>query len=171
MSETPDKWKPTHEQEAFKNAFGRAIILVGSNRRMAELLGISEGQVSRWKHLHHNEHVPAGLHSKVDAAAGYPCMLETSAALCGYSIRREDVTSCDLSLIQLAGLVAEDSGRAVRTVLDAKSDMIITGREMNLIEAEAKTAVSNINRMVEAARAKHESGQIGTVVRMTGEAR
>ncbi|SHI79241.1 hypothetical protein SAMN02745911_1180 [Aureimonas altamirensis DSM 21988] len=170
MSDTPDRWKPTLEQEAFKNAFGRAIALAGSNRRMADLLGVSESLVSRWKHLHHNEHVPASLHSKIDQIAGYPCMLETAAGLSGYSIRRDDVSADAISVMEALGVFSEDSGRIVRVVIQAKADGEICIRDLNLIEAEGKTVVANVTRMLEAVRAKYEAGQ-GAVTRMTGAAR
>jgi hypothetical protein len=171
MSLVKDDKPLTHEQEAFKNAFGRAIDRVGSSRRMAEMIGVSDGQVSRWKHAHYDEHVPAALHSKIDAAAGYPCMLETSASLAGFSIRRDDVSPDTMTLCEAIGVVAEDSGRAVRVALEANRDQHICQRDMNLIEAEGKTVIANTTRMIEAARAKFEAGQGASVHRLVGGAR
>ncbi len=158
----------THEQVAFKNAFGRAIERVGSARRMAELIGYSDGQVSRWKRHEYDEHVPAALHSKIDAAAGYPCMLETAALLAGYSIRRDEVEPSAESLFTIVGSMAEQSGRAVVLTAQAKADGQICLRELNMIEAEGKTIIENTTRWMEAARANHEAGQGTRVVRMTG---
>lgn len=168
MSEANTKFVPTHEQGAFKNAFERAIGLVGSARRMAEVLGVSEGQVSRWKHHHYDEHVPAALHGKIDAAAGHPCMLETQASLSGFSIRRDDVSNAALTLLATLGDFAETSGSLVRTVAIAKADDHICLRDLNLIEAEGNTCIVNVKRIMESARAKHEQDASAGPVRLVG---
>lgn len=171
MSQITDEKPLSAEQEAHKAAFGRAVRMAGGGSRMAAALGVEPSTVSRWERMNYAD-CPAGhLYTKIDAAAGYPCMLEAIAVLAGYSIRRDEVERTEVSALTLLGAFAEDSGRILRVGIEAHADGHICLRDLNLVEAEGKTGVANINRLVEATRAKYEQDQRVTPLRMTGAAR
>jgi hypothetical protein len=139
---------------ALKAAFDRACKMAGGGVRMAAALGVSEPTITRWKRDNHPDAIPAELFCKIDAAAGYPCMLEAIAAMAGYLIRRDEIQHADMPLCSLAGQAAVDAGKFVFAVTTADADDVITRRELACIEAEGRSAVADITRGMEAARGK-----------------
>ena len=146
--------RPSHELLVFKAAFSRAVDMIGGVSRTAEKLGLSAGHVTRMRSETYPDTIPGNLFPMIDAAAGYPVMLEAYADLAGYTIRKDEVTRSEMPICIMAGNVAAASGRALQAVLEADADQVITPREFSCIEAEWNTAKADGNRMVEAARAK-----------------
>ena len=149
----------TVEQKAHKAAFGRAVKMSGGGKQMSAALGVDTSTVSRWERMNYNDCPPGHLYSKIDAAAGYPCMTECVAMLGGYSIRRDEVDTEGATVLGSLSAFAQSSGGFASTVLEAKSDNHICLRDLNLIEAEGNTVIMNVTRTMEAARAKYESVQ------------
>lgn len=144
----------SHELLTFKKAFSRAVDMIGGVERSAEALGVSAGQITRWRRENYPDTIPGNLFPKIDASAGYPVMLEAYGDLAGYTIRRDNVTESDMPVCALVGNFASDSGKLVQTVLQAEADQKIVPREFHCIEAEGRTAIANITRIIEASRAK-----------------
>ncbi|MEF2073519.1 hypothetical protein [Consotaella aegiceratis] len=149
----------SHELKVIKRAFHRAIPMIGTVADVAVLLASTDGQVSKWRSDQYGDRLPAELFPKIDAAAGYPVMLEALATLCGYTLQRDEVSHPDMPICSLVGSVAAASGKALQTVLVADADDQITPREFNCIEAEGRTVIADVNRLIEAARAKSEAGR------------
>ncbi|MEC5289418.1 MULTISPECIES: hypothetical protein [unclassified Aurantimonas] len=150
----------SHELLTFKKAFSRAVDMIGGVERAAEALGVSPGQITRWRRDNYPDTIPGNLFPRVDAFAGYPVMLEAYGDLAGYTIRKDDVTDAEMPICVLAGNVAADTGHLLRTVLTADADTVITPREFNCIEAEGRTVIVNVTRTIDAARAKCEGTSV-----------
>lgn len=171
MSRISDQKPLTADQESHKAAFGRAVRMAGGGSRMAASLGVEPGTVTRWERMNYNDCPPGHLYNRIDAAAGYPCMLECIAVLAGYSVRRDDVEKVEANVLSSLSDFAQSSGGFAAAVLEAKADNHICLRELNLIEAEGNTCIANVTRTVEAARAKYAAGQNASVVPMGRAAR
>lgn len=144
----------SHELLTFKKAFSRAVDMIGGVERSAEALGVSAGQITRWRRENYPDTIPGNLFPRIDSIAGYPVMLEVYADLAGYTIRKDDVQHADMPLCVLASRAAVDASQFSLAVSEADADGVITPREFNCIEAEGRAAIVEMTRGIEASRAK-----------------
>lgn len=150
----------SHELLTFKKAFSRAVDMIGGVERAAEGLGVSAGQITRWRRENYPDTIPGNLFPRIDSIAGYPVMLEVYADLAGYSIRKDDVQHADMPLCVLASRAAVDASQFSLAVAEAEVDGVITPREFNCIEAEGRSAIVEMTRGIDAARAKCERASV-----------